>query len=257
MALNCAAVPESVFESEIFGHERGAFTGAVQKRVGRIEHAQGGTIFLDEIESMPLPLQAKLLRVIQERVDRTPSARTGRCRSTCASSPRPRPTSRPRARPGGSAPTSISGWRPSRWRLPPLKDAEPGRRTAVSATSAPMPRGGTGLPTSPCRRRWPMPCGRQTGRGTCANSRAPPSATCSACRRCRNSPAGAVADGTSASLPARLAAYESLLISDALDAHGGNIHAASRRARHPAPHIEREDRAPQTSHRCGGPGDAG
>ena len=68
VALNCAAIPESVFESELFGHERGAFTGAVQKRVGRIEHAEGGTIFLDEIESMPPALQAKLLRVIQERV---------------------------------------------------------------------------------------------------------------------------------------------------------------------------------------------
>jgi two-component system C4-dicarboxylate transport response regulator DctD len=68
VALNCAAIPESVFESEIFGHERGAFTGAVQKRIGRIEFARGGTVLLDEIESMPLSLQAKLLRVIQERV---------------------------------------------------------------------------------------------------------------------------------------------------------------------------------------------
>jgi two-component system C4-dicarboxylate transport response regulator DctD len=68
VALNCAAIPETVFESELFGHERGAFTGAVQKRIGRIEHAAGGTVFLDEIESMPLPLQAKILRVIQERI---------------------------------------------------------------------------------------------------------------------------------------------------------------------------------------------
>ena len=68
VALNCAAIPETIFESELFGHERGAFTGALQKRVGRIEHAGGGTVFLDEIESMPLPLQAKMLRVIQERV---------------------------------------------------------------------------------------------------------------------------------------------------------------------------------------------
>lgn len=67
VALNCAAIPESVFESEVFGHDRGAFTGAAQKRIGRIEHANGGTVFLDEIESMPLALQAKLLRVIQER----------------------------------------------------------------------------------------------------------------------------------------------------------------------------------------------
>lgn len=66
--LNCAAIPESVFESELFGHERGAFTGADARRIGRIAHAEGGTVFLDEIESMPLGLQAKLLRVIQERV---------------------------------------------------------------------------------------------------------------------------------------------------------------------------------------------
>ncbi len=68
VAINCAAVPETVFESELFGHERGAFTGASDKRIGRIEHAQGGTVFLDEIESMPLTLQVKMLRVIQERV---------------------------------------------------------------------------------------------------------------------------------------------------------------------------------------------
>lgn len=68
VALNCAAIPESVFESEVFGHDRGAFTGAAHTRQGKIEHADGGTVFLDEIETMPPALQAKLLRVIQERV---------------------------------------------------------------------------------------------------------------------------------------------------------------------------------------------
>ncbi len=67
VAINCAALPESVFESEMFGHEAGAFTGALKRRVGRIEYANEGTLFLDEIESMPLALQAKLLRVLQER----------------------------------------------------------------------------------------------------------------------------------------------------------------------------------------------
>ena len=68
VAINCAALPESVFESEMFGHEAGAFTGAGKRRIGKIEYAHGGTLFLDEIESMPLALQAKLLRVLQERV---------------------------------------------------------------------------------------------------------------------------------------------------------------------------------------------
>lgn len=67
VAVNCAAVPETMVESEFFGHEAGAFTGAVRPRPGRLEHAGGGTLFLDEIESMPLPMQAKLLRVLQER----------------------------------------------------------------------------------------------------------------------------------------------------------------------------------------------
>jgi len=67
VALNCGAMPETIFESELFGHEAGAFTGAAKRRVGRIEFASKGTLFLDEIESMPLNLQVKLLRVLQER----------------------------------------------------------------------------------------------------------------------------------------------------------------------------------------------
>ncbi|MFL9923312.1 sigma-54 dependent transcriptional regulator [Herbaspirillum lusitanum] len=67
VALNCGALPETVFESEIFGHEAGAFTGAQKRRIGKLEYANGGTLFLDEIESMPLAMQVKLLRVLQER----------------------------------------------------------------------------------------------------------------------------------------------------------------------------------------------
>ncbi len=65
--INCAAIPETLLEGELFGHERGAFTGAVQSRPGKFELADGGTLLLDEISEMPLSMQAKLLRVIQER----------------------------------------------------------------------------------------------------------------------------------------------------------------------------------------------
>jgi two-component system C4-dicarboxylate transport response regulator DctD len=66
--LNCGGIPDTLLDSELFGHEQGAFTGAQRRRVGKIEYADGGTLFLDELESMPLPMQVKLLRVLQEGV---------------------------------------------------------------------------------------------------------------------------------------------------------------------------------------------
>ena len=71
VAINCAAIPENLLESELFGYERGAFTGAVTSKAGKFEFANGGTILLDEVSEMDIRLQAKLLRVIQQgEVDR-------------------------------------------------------------------------------------------------------------------------------------------------------------------------------------------
>ena len=91
IAVNCGALAENLVEAELFGHERGAFTGAVQKRDGRFKAADGGTLLLDEVAELPLPPQAKLLRVLQEGVVE-PLAPTRPCGSTCALSRPPTAT---------------------------------------------------------------------------------------------------------------------------------------------------------------------
>jgi len=82
VAVNCASIPTELMESELFGHERGAFTGAIVRKTGLFEEANGGTIFLDEIGDMYAALQAKLLRVLQERTIRRVGA-AATCRWTC------------------------------------------------------------------------------------------------------------------------------------------------------------------------------
>ena len=68
VAINCSAIPENLFESELFGHEKGSFTGADQRKIGKFQYAEGGTLFLDEVGDMPQLMQVKLLRVLQEKV---------------------------------------------------------------------------------------------------------------------------------------------------------------------------------------------
>jgi two-component system C4-dicarboxylate transport response regulator DctD len=225
VALNCAAIPETVFESEMFGHDRGAFTGAVAKRVGRIEHARGGTVFLDEIESMPLALQAKMLRVLQERtiaplganreialdvrfiaatkVDLKQECGAGRFRDdlyyrlatvTLTIPPlRGRPSDIGLLFAHFAADAARRHGRP----MPAISPA-----VAAGLVAAVWPGNVRELKAAAERHVLGLPLGGRLG----------------------ELPAGSE---SGASLPERLAAYEALLIGEALDAHGGNVQAAS------------------------------
>ena len=139
VAVNCAAIPDNLLESELFGHERGAFTGAVARRVGKFEEANGGTLLLDEISEMEPRLQAKLLRAIQEReIDRVggTQAGPGRYPADRHQQPRPRAGGRRRRVPRGSA-------------VPPERARPCSCRRCASARRTSRPWHGTSPPSSP------------------------------------------------------------------------------------------------------------
>ena len=177
VAVNPAAISESLIESELFGHEKGAFTGAYQRKPGRFELAQGGTLFLDEIGSLKPEMQAKLLRVLQEReIERVGGTRTIRLdvRIVAATNVDLRQAVRARE-PSARTCTTGSTWCRSRCRrcasaardVPLLVDAlRPALQRRSSASAS----------TGSRRRRWRR-CGTTRGRATSASCRTSSSAS--------------------------------------------------------------------------------
>jgi DNA-binding NtrC family response regulator len=175
VAVNCAAIPGNLMESELFGHERGAFTDARERRIGKFEAAEGGTLFLDEIAELAPALQAKLLRSLQGGVIERVSGEPSSSRWTRGSSPPPTATWRSRSRRGasGTISTTASTWSRSSF-----------RRCASAATtsacwriaSSPSPGSGPASVRGASPGRASRLSSTTTGPATCASSRTPSSA---------------------------------------------------------------------------------
>lgn len=225
VALNCAAIPEQIFESEVFGHERGAFTGAIQKRIGRIEHADGGTVFLDEIESMPTALQAKLLRIIQERIVE-PVGSNRRVPVDVRFIAATKADLKAEGDAGRFRSDLYFRLSTVTLPIPPLRArgddiallfhhfcAEAAARHAVPQRAVPA-----SLLAALGASRW---------RGNVRELKAAAERHVLGLPLAIGIPDHAISAAGPSSLPERVAAYEALLVSEALDAHGGNSQAAS------------------------------
>ena len=176
LALNCAAIPENLLESELFGHEKGAFTGADRRRIGKFEQCSGGTIFLDEIGDMPLASQAKILRLLQEqafeRVGGNETVRTD-VRVIAATHRDLEAWSAG----GNSARTCITGWACSPSAYPPCGSGATTCRRSPPITSAGSTASWGGRSGRSRPRRW-SGSAATPGRGTSASSRACSSGRC-------------------------------------------------------------------------------
>ncbi len=221
IAINCAALPENLIESELFGHEPGAFPGAIRPRYGKFEHGRGGTILLDEIGSMPIDLQAKFLRVLQERVITAARLQRGWCRWMYASSLPTRSISSRRWPPAASGLTFSIASMSRRCACRRLTQRRADIPLLVPAARHGNPRLVTAAMKSRYRRTcWPR-WRNATGRATCANCVTPPKGWFLGSIRLSNEINSS--EPNSGRLADKVAAFEKGLIANAIATYGGAL----------------------------------